>query len=136
MTLREISADVLAVLQSECDLLGLSSDLIMYGKFGQMPSECPCIWLYAAPISQTVDEDGSISRAKASLSLWCIVGSDDGGAFGALEMAERALNVVCASCPNVFAAENPIQFDADYGDYSVVSVDLTCNYTPVTHGND
>jgi hypothetical protein len=115
---------LLAFLKSKATELRFAEADITSGRYGELPSNVPCLWLFTEP------EDKSDSESLSAFGL----------------QGEAYITAVCAdhfdaneACEKIMSYTLPVrvrkcsgaQFEGVFGDYAVVSITLTFMYEAI-----
>lgn len=124
LTLRESHEALLSFLQSKATELNIPETDITSGKYGELPSNVPCLWLFTEPIDKTDSEALTAYALQGEAYITAVCGNH----FDGNEVCEKIMSY---KLPLAVRKCNGAQFEGVFGDYSVVSITLQFNYKAI-----
>jgi hypothetical protein len=125
-TLRRLESDIIEALQINSAILGVASDSIQAGRYGELPAEPPAIWVYCEPASFDEGESVSLPWALAEIFV-CMPGDNASDSkFDALEAAERCRAVF--ENEEILYCDKVIEFDGNYENFAVAVLSMKSLY--------
>lgn len=121
------------------------------GKYGEMPSLAPCVWIYAEPVRNAVTVANNVPAIRrAKLTFFAI----EGAALNKTEAVNKSVELIELVEEKIFSSqftqfindhqkninqlnttirytdsEQPLNFDAIYADFAVSFLEVWIDYT-------
>lgn len=121
MTLRESHTAIIEHLRSMSSQIGVPAERIETGRYGEIPSDVPCIWVFTEPSGKSDSENIRHSLLKGE----SLIGIVTAHHFDGNEVAEKIWQ-----SPLPFAVSNigTPQFEGVYGDFSITTILIEFRY--------
>lgn len=128
MKLNEICNVILEELKSSYSSIGCEEKNIRLGKFGEMPTVAPFIWLYAEP-KEVLTKAGVFDMGKGKISIFCGAKSKsaDEARLESIKILERSIRCVLYTTTtqtNIIE----LSFDSMYSDIAVTFAEFEVQY--------
>jgi hypothetical protein len=115
-TIREMEAEIIDTLKDNAEFIEVPVDNIEAGRYGELPTVPPAIWVFCEPGEPLEGERDDIPWGIAEISF-----SFD-SKFDALEAAERCKSLFAGDYR--FAVNQKIEFDGVFNDLATASLIL------------